>query len=415
MLAALDELSQAHDWLDNLVQSIVEGVVIFDSEGRVTFLNEKAAELAGVPVAEGIGRLVDDLLPATNESGSRVSVQQLAVGSKLRVNLVKVVERAPRPTRRPGQPIPRRLGVAPTPIEVTAVVEITVLRLAAPAGKTPPLATHGMGDDLLLDAPSQEPELQTALVLRDMSQEESLRHLRSYFLANITHEFRTPLSTWNASMELLLNETDLTAPEMRELLKPLHLSLLTLQTLIENLLESSAIEAGRFVLRKQQVDLDQRIDDAVRIVQPLFERRNQTFIRREPAYLPPLVGDAARLTQVLVNLLSNASNYSPPGSMITLEIERRGDRLRVAVADQGPGIPPAEREHLFQRFVRLNADKPEQYGIGLGLYVVKTTIEAHGGSVGVDEHSGGGSVFWFELPAAQEEAVETHSTPERVA
>jgi signal transduction histidine kinase len=140
-------------------------------------------------------------------------------------------------------------------------------------------------------------------------------------------------------------------------------------------------------------------------VQPLLERRRQTLTRIEPAFLPTLSGDPARLTQVLVNLLSNASKYSPPGSTVTLEIVRRNDRLRAAVVDQGPGIPPAERENLFQRFVRLNTDITEQYGIGLGLYVVKTTVEAHGGSLGVDEHAGGGSVFWFELPTAQAEAV----------
>jgi signal transduction histidine kinase len=398
MLTALEDLAHARDWLDNLLQSIVEGVVIFDRKGHITFLNEKAAELAEISVDDALGHHIDSLFLATDESGSRLSMQHLALGGRHRISLARISEPGVRSLRRPGQPTLRRLGATPAPTQHPAMLEIAVTRLAAQTPKA------GMGGPLpQAEAPVVEP--QTALVLRDISQEESLRHLRSYFLANITHEFRTPLSTWNASMELLLNEADLSASEMRELLKPLHFSLLTLQTLIENLLESSTIEAGRFVLRRQQVDLDQVIAAAVRIVQPLLERRRQTLTRIEPAFLPTLSGDPARLTQVLVNLLSNASKYSPPGSTVTLEIVRRNDRLRAAVVDQGPGIPPAERENLFQRFVRLNTDITEQYGIGLGLYVVKTTVEAHGGSLGVDEHAGGGSVFWFELPTAQAEAV----------
>jgi two-component system phosphate regulon sensor histidine kinase PhoR len=167
------------------------------------------------------------------------------------------------------------------------------------------------------------------------------------------------------------------------------------------LLESSSIEAGRFVLRHQLVDLDQVIDSAAQVVQPLLERRRQTLAVSEPAFLPPLVGDAARLTQVLVNLLGNASKYSPMDAPIDLEVTRQGSYLRVAVADRGPGIPREERETLFRRFVRGHAGTGEQYGIGLGLYVVKSAVEAHQGRVGVDDYPGGGSLFWFELPIAE--------------
>jgi signal transduction histidine kinase len=151
-------------------------------------------------------------------------------------------------------------------------------------------------------------------------------------------------------------------------------------------------------LHRQPVDLEQVISAAVQIVRPLLERRRQTLVRPAPALLPPLAADPARLTQVLVNLLSNAGKYSPPGSTVTLEIALRVGWLAVSIADQGPGIPPQERQKLFQRFVRLGIDTAHQYGIGLGLYLVKTTVEAHGGHVGVDEQVGGGARFWFELP-----------------
>ena len=108
--------------------------------------------------------------------------------------------------------------------------------------------------------------------------------------------------------------------------------------------------------------------------------------------------DQGRLTQVLVNLLVNASKYSPLGGAIDLTMTSAAGAIRVAVADRGPGIPPQDRLNLFRRYVRLDIQDNEEYGIGLGLYVVKTTVEAHGGAVGIEDRPGGGSVFWFTLP-----------------
>lgn len=385
MLAALDDLAQAHSWLNSVVHSIVEGIITLNDSGHVTFINERAAASAGLTVEAARGRRVDELFAVADETGSRISLHRLPLGSKQRVTLLADrTDTAPPQVQpgqaKPGQRVLRRLSRnSSAPAELSTVLEITATRVAAPSGD----------------------ELQTALILRDITEEESLRHLRAYFLANITHEFRTPLSTLSASMELLMHEPDLSPTEIRELLQPIHLSLLSLQTLIDNLLESSSIEAGRFVLRHQPVDLNRVIITAAQVVQPLLERRRQTLAVSQPALLPPLIGDATRLTQVLVNLLGNASKYSPIGAPIDLEVIQQGTVLRVAVADRGPGIPYEERELLFRRFVRGHAGTGEQYGIGLGLYVVKSTIEAHQGRVGVDDHSGGGSLFWFELPIAQ--------------
>ena len=144
--------------------------------------------------------------------------------------------------------------------------------------------------------------------------------------------------------------------------------------------------------------------DALTIVRPLVERRRQAVAVTEPARLPTLLADRARLTQALVNLLSNAAKYSPIGCPIDLSISQSKDILRLAVADRGPGVSPEDRVNLFRRFMRLDAQAgDEQYGIGLGLYLVKRIAEAHGGQVGVDDRPGGGAVFWMDLPLAGEE------------
>ena len=353
MLEALDERSQARDWLTTLIQSVVEGVITFDTRGRVTFMSQGAEIITGWTADEALGRPINDLLP---------------------------------------------------PVEARA--DETFLDFLPPAGEKREIETcTRSGKALVLAAtgarlvPPNSDTVQVALVLRDVTEEQALRNLRSFFLANISHEFRTPLSTLNASLELLVEQADdLSAAEIRELLKPTHLSLLSLQTLIDNLLETSSIESGTFALRRRAVALDEVIGDALTITRPLIERRRQTVAVTEPGRLEPPQGDRARLTQALVNLLSNAAKYSPIGSAIDLIIEPRGEMLRLAVADRGPGISAEDRENLFRRFRRLHAEGDEQYGIGLGLYLTKRIAEAHGGTVGVDARPGGGSVFWLEIP-----------------
>lgn len=109
--------------------------------------------------------------------------------------------------------------------------------------------------------------------------------------------------------------------------------------------------------------------------------------------------DPTRLTQVMVNLLSNASKYSPIEEQIELNLQiLDDDTLRVSVADHGPGIPLPNRKNIFSRFVRLDSRDGSQYGVGLGLSVVKTIVEEHGGKVGIEDCPGGGATFWFTIP-----------------
>ena len=363
MLRALDERAQAHDWLNNLIQSIVEGVVTFDAKGYVTFLSQGAEALIGWRSNEALGQPVEKLFPIT-------SAEEKSFLSQI------------------PQPGDQRLIDVYTRSGKAISLSVTGARLAPPNTKT----------------------AQVALVLRDVTHEEALRNLRSYFLANISHEFKTPLSTLNASLELLLDQKEeYSVEEVREVLKPAHVSLLSLQNLIDNLLQSSSVEAGRFVIRKQPIALLHVVEDALQLVQPLFDRRRQTFTLNAEAHWldgatpDGIAADKGRLTQVLVNLLVNASKYSPLGGPIELSVSAAEGWLRIAVADRGPGIPSQERLNLFRRYVRLDIQDNEEYGIGLGLYVVKTTVEAHGGAVGIEDRPGGGSVFWFTLPLSTED------------
>jgi PAS domain S-box-containing protein len=348
---SLSRLRRQKDWSDTLLRSIVEGIVTVDAQGRLTSFSPAAERITGWRAEEAVGRRVDNVF--TTGDGVPFTEEIPHPGGK---RSLKVRHRSGRP--------------------------LTLATTAASVG-----------------SPDGGPA-QLALVLRDITEEESVQSLRSYFLANISHEFRTPLSAINASVELLLEDLEtIGRGELAELLDSIHRSVTGLQTLIDNLLESLSIEAGRFGIRRRPTDLVSVIDEAVRVMRPLLNRRGQELVLEKPDGMAPLWIDPMRITQVLVNLLSNASKYSPVQVPILMTVELpEGQRVRVAVADRGEGIPRPERENLFRRFVRLSVSETQQYGVGLGLSVVKAIIEEHGGEVGVDERPGGGSIFWFTLP-----------------
>lgn len=223
------------------------------------------------------------------------------------------------------------------------------------------------------------------------------------FIASVSHEFRTPLASLSASLEIFSDELDhLSRAEMRELLNSFRLSVTGLNTLIDNLLDSASIEAGNFSIVPRSTHLFEVIADALQIIQPLLDRRQQSIAIKTPLHPPLIQADASRLKQVMINLLMNASKYSPQGEVIEITMGLQPVFLRLAVADRGAGIPESNHVHIFKRFVRLETKNDEQ-GIGLGLSVVKAIVEGHGGEVGVENRKGGGAVFWFTLPIKEKD------------
>lgn len=335
---------------ETLVQSLPEGIITLDGSGCVLFMNRSAERITGWNMSDAHGKSINEILPLGAGKG-------------------QIFERL-----QPGAAIPPVNVLNRRGQDITLALTVTSLDTGAP-----------------------EPHI--ALLIRDVTSEDAAQRLRSYFLANISHEFRTPLSALKASVELLLDGVgSFTTDETLELAHSIHFSVTSLQTLVDNLLESVSIEAGRFRIRRRPTDLALLASDAVALMKPLLERRNQKLIMHMPADLPTLSADPMRLTQVLVNLLSNASKYGPTDEPIELTVEPIDGRLKISVADRGSGIPLDERDSLFHRFVRLDEKDNTQYGVGLGLSVVKTIVESHGGTVGLDERPGGGSIFWFTIP-----------------
>lgn len=348
----MDELSNAKAWSETVIQSIEEGIVTFNDQLTITSFNRSAQKITGWLSKEANGRRLDEIL-RLHEGDGLFSEKIPTIGGKTQIEVLTRTGRK-------------------------ANFEVTVAQLAPTSG-----------DDF-----------QTALVMRDITEEEATKNLQSYFLANISHEFRTPLSALNASVELMLDELDrLSKSEINELLNSIHRSVTGLQTLIDNLLESTRIQAGQHQINRQPVEFGDVVLDAMQVMKPLLERRRQVLkLKNSEANLIVFI-DPTRMTQVLVNLLSNASKYSPMDSTIELIAYRPDERsLQVLVADRGIGISPTDKDNIFRRFVRLSDQDGAQYGIGLGLSVVKAIVEEHQGEVGVKDNPGGGSIFWFKIP-----------------
>lgn len=343
--------------IERLLGAIREGVVTVDESGRVTFFSPDAEHI--------LGYRAPDVMQA---------------------HFTRVFRPAEGETVTMREVIYPLEGAAPAP-------RVTILD-----AQDRPI-TLAVSTSWLDAEPQSDRQRERVLVLRDIGEEEMANRLRANFLANVAHEFRTPLTGITSTVELLREAgPTLTPEELAKLVNTIHLSTLRLQTLLDNLLETATIEAGCFRVRFCPMHLQDILDNAVETMAPLLKRRDQRLEMDLPQGLPMLWADPDRLTQVLVNLLANASKFSAMGSPVALSIRQEGDQLIVAVLDSGPGLPAGHFADLFKRFVTGDQPQGAQYGIGLGLPVVKAIVEAHGGQVGAANRSEGGAKVWFTLP-----------------
>lgn len=228
---------------------------------------------------------------------------------------------------------------------------------------------------------------------------------RVEFTRALAHELKTPLTSVLASSDLLASE--LHDEPLLSLARNISQGASSLNSRIDELLDLARGEVGMLQLKLEPVDLLQLLRDTADSMRPLASSRGQSLTLDLPPSLPPVRADAARVQQVVTNLLGNAFKFTPVAGSITLRAKEKDAALVVEVRDTGPGMSKEEQKRLFEPYHRLHREPPG--GLGLGLSLCKTLVELHGGQIWVRSNVGRGSTFGFSLPleAADEQAVES--------
>ena len=239
------------------------------------------------------------------------------------------------------------------------------------------------------------------LVLHDISELRRLERVRRDFVANVSHEFKTPLTAIQGFAETLLGGALDDPKNSRRFLEIIREHAARLGRLTDDLMKLSLIEAGKLEMEFRAVPVADVVNPCVETARLRAAPKQLTLVVEVPGDLPPVRGDARRLQEVLQNLLDNAVQYTPAGGRIRVQAERREAEVVIAVSDTGIGIPHAEQERIFERFYRVDAARSREVGgTGLGLSIAKHLVEAHGGRLSVESDVGRGSTFRVFLPAA---------------
>jgi len=222
--------------------------------------------------------------------------------------------------------------------------------------------------------------------------------LKSALLDSIAHDFRTPLTGMKAAVTDLLSSASKSNPQQYELLSIINEECDRLNHLVEEAAEMARLEAGEIRLDRVPVDASTLVESALQHLKTsLGDRPMHLHISPE---LPPVMADASRASDILVQLIDNADLYSPKDQPITISAEPNGDCISFSVADRGPGIDPFEQGLIFDKFYRGRDQRYQVRGTGMGLPIAKAIVAAHGGVISVTSQLGHGSVFSFTLPVA---------------
>ncbi|HWL85358.1 MAG TPA: ATP-binding protein [Polyangiaceae bacterium] len=340
----LAELRSERDMQRRILEGMHEGVLVLDAEARVATMNHALREMLLLP-ADAVGKLLLEVIRHA-ELHMLLEMARADGQSSGEVDL-------------PGIK-PRRLLVGAT-------------------------ALHDEGDEGMI------------AVFVDVTDLRRLESLRRDFVANVSHELRTPVAAVRSAAETLrFSVTDPTASV--RFIDMIERNAQRLQSLIEDLLELSRIESKEFRLKRERVDLSGVFNIVVGLFRERAERKQIRLETRMAEPVPNLETDQRALEQILTNLVENAVKYCPAGSSVTLSAEAKGELVRIAVTDTGPGISEKHLPRLFERFYRVDASRSRELGgTGLGLSIVKHLTEALGGKVSVDSQMGQGSTFTVVL------------------
>lgn len=343
--------------IEAIIEGLEDGIVLIDSEGLVTHINEVAAIIVGVDPADALGSPFDDL--------SSNHPHYLRIRDALR-QLHKAEPEAPR---------------VEVQLHVRGRDHSYVLK--------PVALRHKDGA-----------ALGTLLILQDVTYLRDQDRARTNLVATLSHELRTPLTSLALSAELLNREKDQLTPRQAELVRTIIEECTRMRQLTDNLLNLARGVPPSIALQKERLDLA-RIAHEVCDRFLIQSREKRVTLEKRIEQVPEILGDPVKLSWVLSNLIGNALRYTPAGGRIEVIAHRVNGAVRLEVEDSGPGIPSELRAHIFERFAQYG-DGADRGSAGLGLAIVKDIVEAHGGRIFLQSAVDHGSHFTVELPVVSE-------------
>ncbi len=354
------ELSHSREYIKNILEGINNGIITIDMSDRITQINKNATAMLGLPSADIIGTNYKDALPEAS---------------------VKMIEDIKKKTIEDG-------FVFETQFEYSPTKDLKI-----------PLA---ISSSILLD--DRGNRLGIIIVLRDVSVSKEIERLRqldeikSEFVSNTSHELRTPLNVIKSYVEAILNQVDPSDYQtQREFLTVVNNETDRLAALVSDLLDISRIESGRFEIELSPISLSEIIQIVLRDLEDV-DSAHQIFADI-PSVLPDILADKDKMIQVFLNLLDNATKFSPDGGKISIKAQVEGKMVKCEISDQGIGIAKEDIPRIFEKFYRVdNSDVSEIPGTGLGLPIVRHIVESHGGKISVKSKPGKGSTFTILLP-----------------
>jgi signal transduction histidine kinase len=220
---------------------------------------------------------------------------------------------------------------------------------------------------------------------------------KKVFVANVSHELRTPLTSIRGALALVRDSEPNLDDDSRDLISAAHRNADRLLALVNDLLDLERVGSGELAIVKQDCDLDAALQRAVETVRPIAADAGVALSSMATSLR--LHADQERLGQVAINLIANAVRFSPRGATVSIGVSSGGGRVRVTVDDQGPGVPVAFRQSIFEPFKQVQGSAAHKKGgTGLGLAISQAIVAGHDGVIGVEDAPGGGARFWFEVP-----------------
>ncbi len=359
-----DALKESEEKYRQLVEDANSIILRMDVEGKVTFFNRFAQKFFGYKESEILGQsVIGTIVPVTDTSGRDLK----AMIDDIMLHPRKYINNENENMLRSGQRVwiawtnRAILGKDKRPEEILCV-----------------------GNDISEIKKAQE-------LLKEMDRRKSA------FVANVSHEFKNPLSTISGALDTILaGITGEINPKQKSMLEIGKRNAERLIRLVTDLLDISKIEAGKMELKREAIDIEALVDEITAANAIGLSKKQLTLKRDIPRNIGSLRADKDKLTEVIVNLLSNAIKYTPSGGNISIGLSGTRNEIRFEISDTGPGIARKDFYKLFDKFERITAERYE--GTGLGLSIAKDIVELHKGKIWVESELGKGSKFIFTIP-----------------